>query len=339
MASWKLKVPRPNLSNQLQEPLANKSKLHLNLAFEKLSRDCRESNFFSEKLSFFNQPSTMRFISCSPEILKRESCDSAKSKKVPEISIKYATGWIWCDTESNIDPFYHQILTTTSGDMIWSFHDLSQTFFEDKSKLERPRQFGPQMEDLKCQENTNQQQHDATCTVTFVHRRVFGNSLGRLWAASVCAFSFRKWSTMGWYIKLPSPESAKPAPCPCLGLCTIRQAKWNMVRSIQTTMSHQNKKIWMTCTYPNSLTPVLRKVFTALKITCSDHNLKQLELSTICRARRKCLKSAPFMIVVSKSWKVTWIQAEKSWKKLFSNWKVSYFFCCQTMKRTDGHPA
>jgi len=80
MASWKLKVPRPNLSNQLQEPLANKSKLHLNLAFEKLSR---ESNFFSEKLSFFNQPSTMRFISCSPEILKRESCDSAKRKKSP----------------------------------------------------------------------------------------------------------------------------------------------------------------------------------------------------------------------------------------------------------------
>ena len=167
------------------------------------------------------------------------------SSKYHQNIIKYTTGWIWWDTagikywpilSSNIDDYFG------GYDLIWSFYDLSQTFFEDKSKLERPPQFGPQMEDLKCQENTNQQQHDGTCAVTFVHRRVFGNSLGRLWAASACAFSFRKWSTMGWYIKLPSPESAKPAPCPCLGLCTIRQAKWNMVGSIQTTMSHPKLK-------------------------------------------------------------------------------------------------
>lgn len=165
MASWKLKVPRPNLSNQLQEPLANKSKLRLNLAFEKLSRDCRESNFFSEKLSFFNQPSTMRFISCSPEILKRESCDSAKSKKVPEMSIKYSQisskyhqiyhrdGFGGTRQASNIDPFYHQILTTTSGhdDPFMIFHRLSSKtnpswkglhfFWPTDGRLEMPRKY------------------------------------------------------------------------------------------------------------------------------------------------------------------------------------------------------
>lgn len=95
---------------------------------------------------------------------KSQRCRS-NIRKYHQNIIKYTTGM------DLVGHGRHQILThfiikywrllRDTMILLWSFTD----FLRRQIQVGKASTFfGPQMEDLKCQENTNQQQHDATCT-------------------------------------------------------------------------------------------------------------------------------------------------------------------------------